>query len=149
MPRVFVLTGPGTCSASESVMNGLAGVDVQVIQIGAPTCGKPYGFIPEDNCGVTYFSINFQGVNAKGFGDYADGFVPGATTGAGFPGCVVPDDLGHAPGDPAEARLAMALHYRTAGTCAGAASNALSAQRGLRGDGEILKPAWRQNRILY
>jgi len=149
LPRVFVLTGPGTCSASESVLNGLAGVDVQVIQIGATTCGKPYGFIPEDNCGVTYFSINFQGVNAKGFGNYPDGFVPGATSGAGFPGCTVADDFSHQLGDPAEARLAMALHYRTAGTCAGAAATALSMEKGLRGDGEILKPAWRQNRIYW
>ena len=32
--RVFVLSGPNTCSASESIMNGLRGVDVEVIQIG-------------------------------------------------------------------------------------------------------------------
>jgi hypothetical protein len=148
LPRVFVLTGPGTCSASESVVNSLAGVDVTVIQIGATTCGKPYGFVPADNCGITYFSIQFQGVNAKGFGSYADGFTPGVTTGAGFPGCVVSDDFGHLPGDPAEARLAMALHYRTAGTCAGAAgSNALSIA-GLRGDGPVLKSVWLQNRIF-
>src|SRR5258706_14565615 len=31
LPRVFVLTGPGTCSASESVMNSLRGVGVDVI----------------------------------------------------------------------------------------------------------------------
>jgi hypothetical protein len=42
LSRVFVLTGPGTCSASESVMNSLRGVDVEVIQIGSTTCGKPY-----------------------------------------------------------------------------------------------------------
>lgn len=38
LTRVFVLTGPGTCSASEAIMNGLKGVDVQVIQIGSTTC---------------------------------------------------------------------------------------------------------------
>jgi hypothetical protein len=79
LPRVFVLTGPDTCSASESVINSLQGVDVEVIQIGTTTCGKPYGFYPEDNCGTTYFTIEFQGVNAKGFGDYTDGFSPGGT----------------------------------------------------------------------
>ena len=47
-----------------------------MVQIGSTTCGKPYGFYPEDNCGTTYFSIQFQGVNAKGFGDYPDGFTP-------------------------------------------------------------------------
>src|SRR5262245_33337114 len=79
LSRVFVLTGPDTCSASESVINGLRGVDVEVIQIGSTTCGKPYGFYPTDNCGTTYFSIQFRGVNAKQFGDYTDGFSPANT----------------------------------------------------------------------
>ncbi|MGH8337946.1 MAG: S41 family peptidase, partial [Gammaproteobacteria bacterium] len=76
LTRVFVLTGSGTCSASESIINSLQGVNVQVIQIGSTTCGKPYGFYPADNCGTTYFSIQFQGVNAKNFGSYPDGFTP-------------------------------------------------------------------------
>ena len=41
---------------SEAIINGLDGVNVQVIQIGATTCGKPYGFYPQDNCGTTYFA---------------------------------------------------------------------------------------------
>src|SRR5256885_15470283 len=94
--RSFVLTTAATCSASEAVMNGLAGVGVQVIQIGSTTCGKPYGFYPEDNCGTTYFSVEFSGVNAMGFGDYPDGFTPGAAGGASFPGCTVADDFTHA-----------------------------------------------------
>src|SRR5262249_52362857 len=48
LPRLFVLTGGGTCSASESIINSLRGVDIEVIQIGATTCGKPYGFYPRD-----------------------------------------------------------------------------------------------------
>jgi hypothetical protein len=57
----------------------LRGIDVEVVQIGSPTCGKPYGFYPTDNCGTTYFTIQFQGVNNKGFGDFADGFIPTST----------------------------------------------------------------------
>jgi len=143
LPRVFVLTSPGTCSASEAVMNGLAGVGVDVIQIGETTCGKPYGFYPQDNCGTTFFAIQFQGVNDKGFGDYADGFVPNGV----FHGCVVADDLTHQLGDPAEARLAAALAYRTSGTCTTArreAANPLAAVSG----GVPVKPVWRQNRIV-
>ncbi|MBI5066614.1 MAG: peptidase [Deltaproteobacteria bacterium] len=117
LPRLIVLTGGGTCSASESLMNGLAGVDLPVYQIGTTTCGKPYGFYPKDNCGTTWFSIQFQGVNAKGFGDYADGLVPGGTGGASFPGCAVADDFLHALGDPAEARLAAALAWADTGAC--------------------------------
>ena len=40
--RVYVITGPNTCSASEAIINGLRGVGVQVFQIGSTTCGKPY-----------------------------------------------------------------------------------------------------------
>ena len=108
LPRVFVLTTGATCSASEAVMNGLAGVGVQVIQIGSSTCGKPYGFYPEDNCGTTYFSIEFRGVNAQGFGDYPDGFTPGVSVGASFPGCQVTDDFKHLLGDPQESLLYVA-----------------------------------------
>lgn len=138
LTRVFVLTSSGTCSASEAVMNGLAGVDVEVIQIGNTTCGKPYGFFPEDNCGTTFFAIQFQGVNQKNFGDYADGFIPGGL----FHGCVVADDFAHPLGDPTEARLAAALAYRTTQACPTAL------EREAPADGMVLKSVWRQNRIL-
>ena len=144
--RVFVLTGSGTCSASESVLNGLAGADVQVIQIGSTTCGKPYGFYPQDNCGTTYFSIQFKGVNAKGFGDYADGFVPGATTAGSFVGCKVADDFGHQLGDVNEARMAAALAYRTSTTCPAPTSSAL-VEAGLMGEGRVYKSIFQENRI--
>jgi len=145
LSRVFVLTGPGTCSASESVMNSLAGVDVEVIEIGDTTCGKPYGFLPEDNCGTTFFAIQFKGVNNKGFGDYADGFVPGVN----FHGCVAPDDFDHALGDPAEHQLATALAYRDSqgGVCLPSAARRADQRTG--GAATVIpKPAWRQNRIV-
>jgi hypothetical protein len=149
LSRVFVLTGRDTCSASEAVINGLRGIDLEVIQVGSTTCGKPYGFYPQDNCGITFFAIEFQGVNAKGFGDYADGLVPGGAGPAGVPGCQVADDFTHALGDPAEARLAAALGYRASQTCPpptllGARGEApLSAA-----DGVGIKSPWHQNRIL-
>ena len=108
LKRVTVLTTPGTCSASEAVINGLRGADIQVDVIGSQTCGKPYGFTPVPNCGTTYFSIEFKGVNNKGFGDFSDGLA--AT-------CQVADDLSRPIGDPAEGLLAAALAYRQTGTC--------------------------------
>lgn len=108
LKRVTILTTPGTCSASEAVINGLRGIDVEVNLIGGGTCGKPYGFYPQDNCGTTYFAIQLQLVNQKGYGDYADGF--GAT-------CSVEDDFGHTLGDPAERMLSAALSYRASGVC--------------------------------
>ena len=118
--RVYVLTGSGTCSASESIINSLRGVDVDVIQIGGTTCGKPYGFYPTPNCGTTYFTIQFKGVNAKSFGDYTDGFSPENVVGSAgtkIAGCSVRDDFDHALGDVNEARLAAALQHIATGTC--------------------------------
>ena len=76
LPRVFVLTNPNTCSASESIINSLRGINVEVIRIGDTTCGKPYGFTEKQNCGYSFFAIEFQGFNAAGFGDYQGGFAP-------------------------------------------------------------------------
>ncbi|MFZ6724099.1 S41 family peptidase [Undibacterium sp. MH2W] len=111
--HVSLLVTFGTASASESVINGLRGVNVAVDLIGATTRGKPYGFVPQDNCGWTYFSIQFKGVNDKGFGDYADGFAPT---------CQVPDDFTHQRGDTTETMLSAALSYRTTGVCPATAS---------------------------
>ncbi len=145
LSRVFVLAGPGTCSASEAIVNGLRGVGVQVKLIGETTCGKPYGFYPQDNCNTTYFSIQFQGVNQMGFGDYADGFAPD---------CSASDDFAHALGDPAEGRLAAALYLRAnsvckVGTGAGnGTSTALRARVPADASGLALqRPAVRENRI--
>lgn len=119
LARVFVITSGDTCSASEAIINGLRGVGVEVIQIGSKTCGKPYGFYPQDNCGTTYFSIQFKGVNNKGFGEYSDGFAPGVTDNGMdvIKGCYLGDDLSHALGDRAETNLATALNYRATGSC--------------------------------
>jgi len=138
LTRVFVLTGAGTCSASESIMNSLRGINVQVIQIGSTTCGKPYGFYPQDNCGTTYFSIEFRGVNNQNFGDYTDGFSPANTVdpaGVSVPGCSVADDFNHALGDPNEGQLSAALSYRTGGVCAVPPTGS-----GIQGLKEALRP---------
>lgn len=120
LPRVYILTTSSTCSASESVINGLRGIDVDVVLIGATTCGKPYGFYPADNCGQTYFSIQFRGINDKSFGDYPDGFAAqnsASSFAVKIPGCAVADDLTRELGDPAEAMLAAALNHRAGGAC--------------------------------
>jgi len=119
--RVYVLTTGSSCSASESFINSLIGIDVEVIQIGSTTCGKPYGFRSEDNCGATYFTVQFKGENAKGFGDYADGLIPAKFPEAGklaqVQGCPITEDYQHALGDEQEILLASALYYQTNNDC--------------------------------
>jgi len=154
LARVFILTGPDTCSASEAVINSLRGIGVQVILIGSQTCGKPYGFYPQDNCGTTYFSIEFKGVNHQGFGDYTDGFVPQNASalngGVAIPGCAVADDFTHNLGDPAEARLAAALKYVAQGvsSCPQPSGIILNSLLHTTERPTMVKPVWLQNRII-
>jgi carboxyl-terminal processing protease len=156
---VYIITGPGTCSASESIINALRGVNVAVYLIGSTTCGKPYGFYPTDNCGTTYFTIQFRGENAANFGDYTDGFSPANTTtnaGTPVPGCSVADDFTHAMGDPTEARIAAALGFRASNnqscpTASGAADPRLSKASFAESSDQglwVSKPAARLNRIV-
>ena len=76
-------------------------------------------YYPTDNCGTTYFTVQFKGVNAKGFGDYSDGFSPKNTANnTNMPaGCVIDDDLNHLLGDINEKRLAAALTFRSTNAC--------------------------------
>jgi len=137
----------------------LQGVGVQVVQIGTTTCGKPYGFYPQDNCGTTYFSIQFQGVNARNFGGYADGFTPNpgmaASSGNDYklPGCVVDDDFTHAIGDQNESLLFSALSYRATQSC-GTPPAGLSPQAAVKlqdrsqQSGYLVRSRMREIRIL-
>jgi carboxyl-terminal processing protease len=159
LSRVYVITGPGTCSASEAIINGLRGVGVQVYLIGSTTCGKPYGFYPTDNCGTTFFSIQFRGENDAGFGDYSDGFSPAntaANAGTVVPGCSVADDFTRELGDPTEGRIAAALAFRASNnqTCPAASGftdprlSKASFQNASDRNLWVSKPAARMNRII-
>ncbi|MGK5053100.1 S41 family peptidase [Janthinobacterium sp. RB2P8] len=143
LKRVTLLTTGNTCSASEAIINGLRGVDVQVNLIGGTTCGKPYGFYPTPNCGTTYFAVQFQGVNAKGFGDFADGMAPT---------CDVADDYQHQLGDAAEGMLAAALRYRSSGSCTpatGAIRLLSSVQSPADTATRLLRPSYKEIAVMY
>lgn len=80
LKRVYCLTGSGTASSSELVINALRGIDVEVVLIGRRTRGKNVGMeykdfeVKKDVYRVV--PITFQSYNAKGYGDYQDGFAP-------------------------------------------------------------------------
>ena len=141
--RVYVLTSPDTCSASEAVINGLRGVGVEVVTVGSTTCGKPYGFFATDNCGTTYFAIQFVGVNHLGLGDYADGFSAN---------CAASDDFTKALGDPNEGQLAAALRFNVTGVCSPSASANSALKRNYNADAADAvrdpRAAFKQQRIL-
>jgi hypothetical protein len=145
LPRLYVLSSGQTCSASESIVNSLRGIDVDVILVGSTTCGKPYGFHRQDNCGLAFFAIEFQGFNAKNFGDYTTGIK--AT-------CPVADNFTTALGSTAEPLLAGALRHIDTGSCPPASATSQDAvSQGLAGlrsnapptalqplDGRLLQP---------
>jgi hypothetical protein len=139
LSHVTILTTRDTASASESVINSLRGVGVVVDLIGSTTRGKPYGFVPQDNCGYTYFAIQFKGVNNIGYGDYSDGFTPT---------CIAPDDFTHVRGDTAETMLASALSYRQTSACPAVAAIPQTFLSASSLDFKLVRPASQEMRIL-
>ncbi|MCC7151301.1 MAG: peptidase S41, partial [Rubrivivax sp.] len=110
LSRVYVLAGPRTCSASELVVNGLRPF-VEVVTVGAASCGKPVGFRPVSRCDTTFSVVNFEGVNALDQGRYFDGIA--AT-------CPVEEDFSVPLGEASEPLLATALAHADSGRCTAA-----------------------------
>jgi carboxyl-terminal processing protease len=141
--KIYVLVSGSTCSASESFINGLRGVNVEVELIGATTCGKPYGYYAQDNCGITYAAMEMEGVNDKGEGGYSDG-MPAQ--------CAALDDLGHPLGDVAEGMLSVAVKRMQGLSCAQASGLAMGATSllgmGLRDESVLIRPEWQANKLL-
>ncbi|MDO9072919.1 MAG: S41 family peptidase [Rubrivivax sp.] len=108
LPRVYLLTGPRTCSASEQVINGLRGAGIEVVTVGDTTCGKPLGFLPSSSCGQTYSMVNFESVNQRNEGRYFDGFDAS---------CTVIEDFTAPQGSAADPLLAVASGLADGGTC--------------------------------
>ena len=81
--RVYCLTGNRTASSSELVINALRGIDVEVVLIGQRTRGKNVGMeytdIEVKKNIYRVVPITFQSYNAKGYGDYQNGFAPTLT----------------------------------------------------------------------
>ncbi|WP_194755939.1 S41 family peptidase [Aliidiomarina indica] len=105
--RVYVLTTQQSCSSSELVINSLD-PHIEVVTIGAPTCGKPVGQQPTQICDKIIYAITFQTVNSAGFGDYFDG-LPVT--------CAASDTIVGDWGDSGDPLLATAFHHIENGSC--------------------------------
>ncbi len=109
--RIFVITTPSTCSSSELVISSLraSANNVEVIQIGDTTCGKPYGFAGSGRfCDQALFAINIESQNGDGIGNYVNGLTPT---------CRADDNYHRAFGDTSENSLSQALNYISTGQC--------------------------------
>ena len=110
LKRVFIIADGNTASASEIIINSLSAKDneVEVIQIGTPTYGKPYGMIGGKYCDSFILPIQFAGVNADGFGEYDEGL---------YPLCRGYDNLKYELGNTNESMFSDALFYMKNGKC--------------------------------
>lgn len=120
LERVFILVSNETCHVAETLINGLRGIDMEIILIGEPTCGNPYDLARYDNCGITVYLIDTRYVNDKGFGGYEEGFKPANAKfkhGVSVKGCYVENVLTKPLGDINEPLLATALKYREDESC--------------------------------
>jgi carboxyl-terminal processing protease len=106
--RAFFLVTGNTASASEVLINNLAPVMPQGIQIiGRTTYGKPVGFFGIPIGDYDLYITQFETRNSAGTANYYQGMVPGVN----FPGKDRGDDITKDFGDPTEGLLAQALKY--------------------------------------
>lgn len=112
LQTVYVLGTANTASASELVINGLRGVDIDVRLIGGQTNGKNVGMEPITkelgDWEYDFSPITFYSANAKGFKEYSDGFKPDVEAN-GDRGTIYP------MGDERDAMIAAALSWIATG----------------------------------
>ncbi len=111
--RVYVLTTAASCSSSELIINALEPF-VDVVVIGARTCGKPVGQVPELLCDKRTFVVNFEIVNALGEGRYFDGIAAD---------CPAPDQLVGDWGDQNDPMLQATNYHIANNSCQPAAQS--------------------------
>lgn len=121
LSRVFVMVSKETCGAAEAFINGLLGIDFEVILIGGNTCGMPYMGSQVGTCGIKYFVLESKVSNDKNFGSYENGFRPSnASHLPGIPvkGCFAEETkIEHALDSRKDPFIKAALQYHELGTC--------------------------------
>lgn len=112
--RIYVICSGSTASASELVINGLRGLDIEVRLIGETTNGKNVGMESVTKTFGDYeyvFSpITFYSENAKGSSDYSGGFIPDVVASEASSFIPIRDW-----GSPDDGLLALALQWIDSG----------------------------------
>ena len=103
----FVLTH--TCSASEAV--SLRGANIEVIQIGENTCGKPYGFYPTDKRPTSAF--NLQELTIKALVNMPMALPPKTALAVSFNPCPVQSPMILAISLATKMKHYLVLHWHT------------------------------------
>ncbi len=119
LPRVVVITTGASASSSELVINGLRPF-IPVTIVGSTSFGKPVGQSGFEFCDRILWPATIKLANARGEGDYFDGFPPD---------CGAGDELSRPLGHPEEDSLEEALHFLRTGSCSASATLAAKASR--------------------
>ncbi len=116
LERLIVITSKRTCSASEQLMKNLkaSGSNIEVVQIGQQTCGKPYAY---NSLGVFCNKALFL-INTKAQNSDHEMISPNGL----YPTCLVSDNIYKNFGDREENSLKEALHYITHHQCSSQAT---------------------------
>lgn len=101
LDRVYVLTSPDTCSASEMVINSLRPF-IDVVTVGGTTCGKPFGTRSNAYCGKVINALEVNLLNAANAGGYYDGIAAN---------CPTAENITQPLGEPDESLLSAALYH--------------------------------------
>lgn len=80
LSKVWIICSEDSASASEMVIVGLRGLDVEVELVGNTTegknCGMEVTYKTLDGYKYSFAPITFMNENGKGFSDYGDGIIP-------------------------------------------------------------------------
>jgi hypothetical protein len=143
LSRVIVITTRSSASASELIINALKPF-MPVVVIGDNSYGKPVGQYGFKVCERMLWPVSFSVQNARGQGDYYDGFAPD---------CRAADDIGHALGDARESSLATALTYVTTGACSSSSTSNVQSSFDRSRPGPSLRThtedGWQALRVAY
>ena len=105
--KIYIITTPATCSASEMLINSLS-PHIEVVTIGNTTCGKPVGFNPQNFCDKTISAVNFEFRNSLNLGEFYSGLS--AT-------CTTTDNLLQPLGTAQENAVSIASYYQQNNQC--------------------------------
>jgi len=109
--RLIVITSKRTCSASEQLIKNLkaSGNNMEIIQVGQQTCGKPYAYNSLGIfCNKALFLINTKAQNSDNEMISPNGL---------YPTCQVSDNIYKSLGDKEENSLKEALYYIVNNQC--------------------------------
>ncbi len=141
LSQLIVITTKSSASASELIINALRPF-MPVVVVGENSYGKPVGQYGFRVCDKMLWPVSFSVQNARGQGDYYDGFAPD---------CRAPDDIDHALGNAQEASLAAALTYVATGACPAPSASRATSDRDHSGPAirAHAENGWQALRVAY